>query len=44
MSFILQFCVSLTFVRLDEVSNVDSASDHARVVIAHVANRTMNVA
>ena len=44
MSFVLQLCVSLTFVRLDEVSNVDSAGDHARVVIAHVANRAMNVA
>jgi len=41
MSFVLQFCISLTFVRLD---NVDYAGDDARVVIAHVANRTMNVA
>ncbi len=45
MSFVRQFCVrvSLTFVRLDEVSNVDSAGDYARVVISHVANRAMNV-
>jgi len=44
MSFVLQFWVSLTFVRLDEVSNVDSAGDDARVVIADVADRAMNVA
>ena len=43
---ILQFCscVSLTFVGLDQRSNGDGASDHARVVIAHVGNRAMNVA
>jgi len=44
MSFVLLFCVSLTFVRLDQVSNVDSIGNHARVIIAYVANRTMNVA
>jgi len=36
-------CVSLTFGGLDQRSNGDGASDHARVVIAHVGNRAMNV-
>jgi len=40
---ILQFCGSLTFVGLDQRSNVDGASDHSRIVIAHVGNRAMNV-
>ena len=41
---LLQFCESLTFVGLDQRSNGDGASDHARIVIAHVGNRAMNVA
>ena len=36
-------CVTLTFVGLDQRSNGDGASDHARVVIADVGNRAMNV-
>jgi len=44
MNLILQICVSLTFVRLDQRSNADCAGDDARVVVAHVANRAMNVA
>jgi len=36
-------CVSLTFVGLDQCSNGDGASDHTRVVISDVGNRTMNV-
>jgi len=44
MSFILQFYNSLTFVRLDQVSNVDDVADYAMVVIAYVANGAMNTA
>ena len=40
MSFVLQFCAPLTSVRLDN----DSVGDHARVVIADVVNRAMNIA
>jgi len=44
MGLVLQFCVPLTFIRLDDVDSVDIVGDHARVVITKVANRAMNVA
>jgi len=44
MSFILRFCVSLTFVRLNQGSNSDMLADYARVVIAEVARAATNVA
>jgi len=43
MRFCNSACVSLTFVGLDQRYG-DGASDHARVVVAKVANRAMNVA
>jgi len=52
MSLVLQFCVPLTSIRLDNVDSVGdhaevviaNVGDHARVVIAKVANRAMDVA